>query len=147
MPRDVLDELTQYDWPGNVRELENVVERAVILSPGPVLTLGEAVRRGVGPPFGGPPDACPGDDRSTWTLEQAERDHIIRVCTACGWKIKGAGGAAERLGLNASTLYFRLKKLGISRPDERSERGETGSDPTQPTLAPGSDPGLDPSVL
>ena len=125
VPRDVLDELTQYDWPGNVRELENVVERAVILSPGPVLTLGEAVRGRADRRSAGPPDAMPGDDRSTWTLEQAERDHIVRVCTACGWKIKGAGGAAERLGLNASTLYFRLKKLGISRPDERSERGQT----------------------
>ena len=124
VPRDVLDELTQYDWPGNVRELENVIERAVILSPGTVLTLGDAVRGVSDRRSATQTNASPGDDRSNWTLEQAERDHIMRVCTACDWKIKGAGGAAERLGLNASTLYFRLKKLGISRPDERSARGQ-----------------------
>ena len=119
IPRDVLDQLSQYDWPGNVRELENVIERAVILSPGPVLTLADAL----GAVPGGRPanhaGAPSGDDGHDWTLEQAERDHIIRVCTACGWKIKGSGGAAERLGLNASTLYFRMKKLGIARPEER----------------------------
>jgi transcriptional regulator of acetoin/glycerol metabolism len=119
IPRDVLDQLSQYDWPGNVRELENVIERAVILSPGPVLALADAP----GAVPGGRPanhaGAPFGDDGHDWTLEQAERDHIIRVCTACGWKIKGPGGAADKLGLNASTLYFRMKKLGIARPDER----------------------------
>ncbi|MFO7692072.1 MAG: sigma 54-interacting transcriptional regulator [Vicinamibacterales bacterium] len=121
IPRDVLDELSQYDWPGNVRELENVIERAVILSQGPVLALGGAVRGVSDRRPAGQPDTAPADDRSAWTLEQAERDHILRVCTACGWKIKGPGGAAERLGLNASTLYFRLKKLGITRPGERGQ--------------------------
>jgi PAS domain S-box-containing protein len=125
IPRDVLDELAQYDWPGNVRELENVIERAVILSEGPVLTLGEAVRGTSRRGPAGQQDAAQEADRSTWTLVEAERDHIVRVCTACGWRIKGHGGAAERLGLNASTLYFRLKKLGITRPRERSERGQT----------------------
>jgi PAS domain S-box-containing protein len=118
IPLDVLEQLTQYDWPGNVRELENVIERAVILSPGPVLTLANAL--------GAAPGRRPVDDAAApaerahadWTLEQAERDHIIRVCTACGWKIKGPGGAAERLGLNASTLYFRMKKLEIARPGD-----------------------------
>jgi PAS domain S-box-containing protein len=118
IPREVLDLLTQYDWPGNVRELENVIERAVILSAGPVLALVDAL--GVVP--GRRPDGQHGapaaDDRSNWTLEQAERDHIVRVCSGCGWKIKGPGGAAERLGLNASTLYFRMKKLGILRPSD-----------------------------
>ena len=119
IPRDVLDQLSQYDWPGNVRELENVIERAVILSPGPVLTLADTP----GSVPGGRPANHAGapseDDGHDWTLEQAERDHIIRVCTACGWKVKGPGGAADKLGLNASTLYFRMKKLGIVRPDER----------------------------
>jgi transcriptional regulator of acetoin/glycerol metabolism len=118
IPRDVLDQLSQYDWPGNVRELENVIERAVILSPGPALTLADALSAVPGrrpTNHAGTPSA---DDRRDWTLEQAERDHIIRVCTACGWKIKGPGGAADKLGLNASTLYFRMKKLGIARPGE-----------------------------
>jgi PAS domain S-box-containing protein len=118
IPRDVLDELAQYDWPGNVRELENVVERAVILSQGPVLALGDTIRVTSDRRTPGQPDAMPMDDRGSWTLEQAERDHVVRVCTACGWKIKGPGGAAERLGLNASTLYFRMKKLGIARPGD-----------------------------
>jgi PAS domain S-box-containing protein len=117
IPREVLDELSQYDWPGNVRELENVIERAVILSQGPVLALADTVRAPSGRRSPGQPDGTPADDRGSWTLEQAERDHIVRVCTACGWKIKGSGAAAERLGLNPSTLYFRMKKLGITRPE------------------------------
>jgi PAS domain S-box-containing protein len=116
VPREVIDRLTRYDWPGNVRELENVIERAVILSAGPVLTLSDALGG-----FPGRPTLDePGDGMDTadqdWSLERAERTHLVRVCTACGWKVKGPGGAAERLGLNASTLYFRLKKLGIERP-------------------------------
>ena len=132
IPRDVLDELAQYDWPGNVRELENVIERAVLLSPGPVLALGDAVRAASDRRLAGDSDAMPAGDRSSWTLEQAERDHILRVCTACGWKIKGAGGAAERLGLNASTLYFRMKKLGITRPGDTFRRDQHESSESLP---------------
>ena len=53
-------------------------------------------------------------------LEELDRDHIVRVCHECGWRIKGADGAAERLGLKPSTLYFRFKKLGIERPDSKT---------------------------
>jgi len=127
IPRDVLDELAQYDWPGNVRELENVIERAVILSPGPALALGDTIRAASDRRPAGEPAAMQADDRSSWTLEQAERDHILRVCKACGWKIKGSGGAAERLGLNASTLYFRMKKLGITRPGDTPRRDESAA--------------------
>jgi PAS domain S-box-containing protein len=116
IPRDILDELAQYDWPGNVRELENVIERAVLLSSGPALALGDTVRAAFDRRPAGQGAAGQEAERDSWTLEQAEREHILRICNACGWKIKGAGGAAERLGLNASTLYFRMKKLGISRP-------------------------------
>ncbi len=117
VPREVIDRLTQYDWPGNVRELENVIERAVILSRGPVLELSDELGAAPGRPSGGSGPCGPDDPAGAdWTLEQAERAHIFRVCSACNWKIKGPGGAAERLGLNASTLYFRLKKLGIERP-------------------------------
>ena len=116
IPREVLDELTRYDWPGNVRELENVIERAVILSPGPVLALADSLGAR---PAGRPAqteEGAPPDERLNWTLQEAERDHILRVCGACAWKIKGPEGAAARLGLNPSTLYFRMKKLGITRP-------------------------------
>jgi PAS domain S-box-containing protein len=119
IPRDVLDQLSQYDWPGNVRELENVIERAVILSSGTVLTLADTLGAVPGNRPANHAGTPSTDDGHDWTLEQAERDHINRVCTACGWKIKGPGGAADKLGLNASTLYFRMKKLGIARPDER----------------------------
>jgi transcriptional regulator of acetoin/glycerol metabolism len=98
-----------------------VIERAVILSSGPVLTLSDALSGTSGRRPDGQAVAAPDDESGNWTLERAERDHIFRVCTACGWKIKGAGGAAERLGLNASTLYVRMRKLGITRPEERGQ--------------------------
>jgi transcriptional regulator with GAF, ATPase, and Fis domain len=107
----VVDRLTRYDWPGNVRELENVLERAIILSPGPTLRL-EALQRGPAgrPALDGP--ARVDDD----TLLARERAHILQICQAAGWKIKGPDGAARRLGLNPGTLYARMKKLGIRRP-------------------------------
>jgi formate hydrogenlyase transcriptional activator len=115
----VLDRLTRYDWPGNVRELENVLERAIILSRGTSLEL-EAIQLGsAGPTRAGQGLHSPGaaahvgeDD----TLQASERAHILRVCQAAGWKIKGGDGAASKLGLNPGTLYARMKKLDIRRP-------------------------------
>ena len=118
LPPDVLDRLIHYDWPGNVRELENVLERAIILSPGASLELEAIQLSPVGRPAsvsdslvrsGGP---ATGDD----TLQTHERAHILQICRATGWKIKGPDGAARRLGLNPGTLYARMKKLGIRRP-------------------------------
>lgn len=107
IPKAVLSTLTGYDWPGNVRELENVVERAMILSPGPDLQLETHL-----------PRIAPGRQSVSQYEDVAtvERDHIIKVLETCSWKIKGNGNAAERLGLNPSTLRSRIKKLGISRP-------------------------------
>jgi PAS domain S-box-containing protein len=108
---EVLTTLTEYDWPGNVRELENVVEQALILSPGPDLMLAGAL-----------PDQ-PGTRHigaAVGNLEQMERQYIASVLADCGWKIKGAGNAAERLGLKPSTLYSRMKKLHIQRPQRGS---------------------------
>ena len=102
-----LEALQEYDWPGNVRELENVIERALVLSTGPVLdeaTILASTRR----PAGG---RATGD-----TLEAVEREHIHRTLEESHWKINGAGNAAERLGLHPSTLRARLHKLGIRRP-------------------------------
>lgn len=115
----VIDRLTRYDWPGNVRELGNVLERAIILSPGVSLQL-EAIHLGPMPHWPSAPDGPPAhagepaveDD----TLQAHERAHILRVCQATGWKIKGQDGAARRLNLNPGTLYARMKKLGIRRP-------------------------------
>jgi PAS domain S-box-containing protein len=114
VPREAMEQLVQYDWPGNVRELENVIERAMILSAGSTLVLGESLtgmRRTAGPKS----PAQPARADSNGSLAEIDRAHIVTVLDACGWKIKGAGNAAERLGLKASTLRFRMKKLGIER--------------------------------
>ena len=106
IPADVMRALTEYDWPGNIRELENVVERAMILSSGATLSL---------------PDPLKPLVRSTPTpttaREEIGRDRILAALQASRWKIKGAGNAAERLGLQPSTLRYRMKVLGIRRPD------------------------------
>ncbi len=102
-----------YGWPGNVRELENVVERAAILARGPVLDSLE--------PFGAQAPSAQSGARATApatsaTLEDVERAHIERVLGTTRWVIEGERGAAHVLGLNASTLRGRMRKLGIRKP-------------------------------
>jgi len=110
IPKKVMNALTQYDWPGNVRELENVVERAMILSLGPTLTLAGAFAK---------PAQNRRADGSSCNLEDVERAHIVGVLEDCDWTIKGPGNTADRLGLKPSTLHSRMKKLGIQRPPRR----------------------------
>jgi len=105
IPQQTMNALTSYSWPGNVRELENVIERALILSAGPTLRVDELGAAGT-----------PRTAGSSNTLESMERAHILAILEACEWRINGAGNAADRLGLNPSTLRFRMKKLGIERP-------------------------------
>jgi len=107
IPSETMEALMRYPWPGNIRELENVVERAVILSPGPVLRLS---RRDLNSRI--TPGQSP--DRHQ-TLEEVERNHILATLKETRWVLSGPEGAASRLGLNRSTLYFRMKKLGIYR--------------------------------
>ena len=102
-----MDALIQYDWPGNIRELENVVERALVLSPGSTLVLDEFFARSAG-------SHHPNDLRRK--LEDMERVQILEALEECRWKIKGEGNAADRLGLKPSTLNYRMKKLGIGPP-------------------------------
>jgi formate hydrogenlyase transcriptional activator len=105
VPPEAMDALTRYPWPGNIRELEHLVERAVILSRGSVLAV---------PPF----EPLPAEEASAAsTLEGMERQHILRVLREAGGKIGGPGGAAERLGMNRTTLNSRMLKLNISRKD------------------------------
>jgi formate hydrogenlyase transcriptional activator len=106
----VMNALCDNDWPGNVRELENVVERAIILSPGPSLELEG--------PFAQTPRIHRVDSSSS-NLEDIDRAHIVGVLEECHWRIKGADATAERLGLKPSTLRYRMKKLGIERPPRR----------------------------
>ena len=107
IPRAVMKTLQDYRWPGNVRELQNVIERAVITSPGPVLQLAEPLQASEGGQSSG---RAPGE------LGEMERSHILMPLQASGWKIEGPEGAAQALGLNPSTLRTRMKKLGIRRP-------------------------------
>ena len=94
--------LQQYSWPGNIRELRNAVERAVIVSTGPRLTIE-------------PPPIRTSRSRSL-RVEDVERDHIRSVLEKTGWRVRGAAGAAELLGLKPSTLEGRMARLGIRRP-------------------------------
>ena len=105
VPKSMMKALQEHPWPGNVRELEHVIERAVITSPGPVLRLVDRLER----------EAPRGGEEPLKGLEPIERDHIIKVLQKTRWKIEGEGGAASILGLHASTLRSRIKKLGIKR--------------------------------
>jgi formate hydrogenlyase transcriptional activator len=102
---DVLERLAAYAWPGNVRELQNVIERAVILSPNGRFELGDFAAA----PAAGSPKS---EARS---LEDVERQHIVAVLEETGWRVSGDRGAATILGLKRTTLEARMKKLGISR--------------------------------
>ena len=118
IPDAVMQRLTEYSWPGNVRELENVIERAIILSRDRTLQLdGVAeLREPTGDAQASARPVAPGSNRNRLTLRDVERAHILSVCEDCGWRIKGPDSASVRLGLNPSTLYFRMHKLGIVRP-------------------------------
>jgi formate hydrogenlyase transcriptional activator len=106
IPTETMDALVRWNWPGNVRELENFVERSVILTEGNVLNVPLAELRN-------------GDLESEidGTLENMEREFIIRVLRETGGVIAGARGAAARLGLKRTTLQSRMLKMGISRRD------------------------------
>jgi len=107
IPPGTMEALTQYGWPGNIRELENVIERAVILTPSSTLHVPvRDLRSRILPGNGG---------EKSRTLADVERDHIRSVLQETRWVLSGPRGAAARLGLNRSTLHFRMKKLGIVR--------------------------------
>jgi formate hydrogenlyase transcriptional activator len=121
IPSAVMDVLTRYPWPGNVRELQNVIERAVILSPGPSLQVppgdlqreeGGGMRDEDNPSPAHPSSLIPPPSK---TLADAEREHILGALRETGWVLGGPEGAAARLGMKRSTLYKKMKKLGISR--------------------------------
>jgi transcriptional regulator with GAF, ATPase, and Fis domain len=118
---DALRRLLAYPWPGNVRELSNVLERAVVLARSPVLDVApELVQAGVpAPPEPAPAAAAP-PSAPGQTLEELERRHIRETLERAGWVIEGARGAAAALGMNASTLRSRMKKLGVRRPRSAS---------------------------
>ena len=104
VPAQVMEALKSYSWPGNVRELQNFIERSVILSPGSVLhpPLAELKQGAV---------QIPSSELST--LEEMEREHVLRAVRASNWTIGGPNGAAARLGVKRTTLAYRIRKLNI----------------------------------
>jgi PAS domain S-box-containing protein len=112
--REDMERLQAYDWPGNVRELRNVVERAMILCTGPVLKIM--------PPRGAPFEDADSDEMLS--MDEAQRRHILKAIKAAGGQIRGSGGAAELLGMKATTLRSRMERLGL---DPRSLRDDKSS--------------------
>jgi transcriptional regulator with GAF, ATPase, and Fis domain len=108
--RDSLEALQRHAWPGNVRELRNLIERAVILSTGSRLVVE-------------PPAPARNESAPTGTsLVEVEANHILGVLERTGWRVRGAGGAAEVLRMNPTTLDSRMMRLGIRRPAKQSRQ-------------------------
>ena len=107
--KETMKALQDYPWPGNIRELESIVERAVILCPGPVLQLADKLETASLPFSAG-----------MNTLEEVERNQILKTLSKTRWRIEGKDGAAAILGLHSSTLRARMHKLGIVRPETKN---------------------------
>jgi transcriptional regulator with GAF, ATPase, and Fis domain len=106
--KETMQMLQDYPWPGNVRELESIIERAVILCPGPVLQLADKLE------ISSPPLSS-----AVRTLEETERNQILKTLSETRWRIEGKDGAAAILGIHPSTLRARMHKLGIVRPQTK----------------------------
>jgi len=119
LTRAAVAKLQHYDWPGNVRELRNIIERAVILARGGPLNFDLPVTDSRPIPAASNPPPAPRAGVEFLTeaeLRARERENLIVVLEKAGWKIKGAGGAAELLGVKPTTLLSRIRKLGLKRP-------------------------------
>jgi len=120
-----MDALSNYSWPGNIRELENLLERAVILSPGKELRVPLSELKSATLAAAAGADSSSSltsltspisSSSSISTLEEAERQHILRALKQTQWRIAGPKGAAVLLGMKRTTLQARMRKLGIRRP-------------------------------
>ena len=130
VPRTTMEALQRRSWPGNVRELRNVIEHAAIVTGA----------RCSGSPCSTRPRAATEPPR---TLADAEREHILRALERARWHVKGPQGAAAQLGLNPSTLYGRMRKLGIRPPEPAEDSSRSGPNtdsrtPCGPRRASGS---------
>ena len=111
IPAETMNALVNWTWPGNVRELENIIERSVILSQGPILTVPLSEL-----------SLSPQDSLNDGTLESLRRETIVRVLRETGGVLSGPRGAAARLGLKRTTLQSRMQKLGISREEYENQQ-------------------------
>jgi formate hydrogenlyase transcriptional activator len=109
VPEEAMEVMCEYSWPGNIRELRNFIERSVILSPGSILCAPVRDLKQTPKPVRGTPV----------TMEDAEREHICKTLEQTKWVVAGPRGAAARLGVKRSTLYFRMRRLGISRLEQK----------------------------
>jgi len=147
--KETMDLLMEYSWPGNIRELQNLIERAVVLSKGPILYLEpdffpknlaarqfvDAIEPSIGSKIQKDPNPL-SSGSSTFvgtpssTLKEIERKYVVAELNRCGGIIEGPSGAARRLGLHPSTLRSRIAKLGIDRKSSNSAyaRGSTRPD-------------------
>ena len=116
VPSDAMDALVAYSWPGNIRELENLLERAVILSPGKELRVPLSELRNTQITSVEESSVAISTSAPVATLEEAERQHILRALRQTEWRIAGPRGAATLLGMKRTTLQARIRKLGIRRP-------------------------------
>jgi formate hydrogenlyase transcriptional activator len=104
--KETMKVLQDYPWPGNVRELESIIERAAILCPGPILQLADKLEI-----------TAPAVSSALRTLEETERNQVIKILSETKWRIEGKDGAAAILSIHPSTLRARMHKLGIVRPE------------------------------
>ncbi len=112
IPDEVMAALKAHDWPGNIRELQNLIERAVLFSPGSVLRLPLDMKQTVKQT----------SESASRTLADAEREHILETLSQTNWLIGGQDGAANRLGLPRTTLIYKMRKLGIEMRRSRRVR-------------------------
>jgi formate hydrogenlyase transcriptional activator len=113
LPADSVEQLVRYDWPGNIRELQNLIERSVIL------TTGETLRiplQELTPPTAPAAASTSSAEAPSGTMEDVERETILRALRECRGMVGGAKGAAARLGMKRTTLLYRMEKLGIQKP-------------------------------
>ncbi len=117
IPSAAMDALCRYHWPGNIRELQNVIERAVIISTGPALSIDVSDLKfpKAGAPVEKPASPKPTNGALHSVLEETERQQILKALNECNWIVAGPNGAAAHLGMKRSTLQLRIHKLGIAR--------------------------------
>jgi DNA-binding NtrC family response regulator len=130
LTRPGIETLLAYDWPGNIRELRNVIERAVIFAQGGVLefdvpTFGASIDQISFAP--GDVDQAEPEYLTEIEMRRRQRENLLAVMQKAGWKIKGAGGAAELLGVSPTTLFARIEKMGLKRADLPQENTSRSS--------------------